>query len=352
MRALLIALLCLGSLVLGACGPTSPTASPVATSPSQGSVTTATPQAADGLPTVTQSTPSPTVADPLTYFWPAEIPQGLQIDISQSFAGDTGYQLVFETQPRSQTSLAIRAGDQAPQPRGRTEAVTIRGLPGAAFTTGAGYSIVWQEDEVPYVVAGGGLEATLAFAEVLEAVSGAVWQQRLADAAPTTGEVSPTTSQPAVSLKVCIAPEVTAAPAMVIVQLTWHCGQEPYTVDRAVLEAGTTEQLLTHTLEALLAGPTVLEQAAGFVSWFAPATAGRLNGVTLDAEGHATVDFATFSALIPNASASAGSAMLLAELRQTVFQFPEVQSVTFQFDGSCDAFWNWLQMSCQQVVRA
>lgn len=177
-------------------------------------------------------------------------------------------------------------------------------------------------------------------------------QANVVAAAPRAENSPSTTMQPGASLEACAVPAVTSGQDTVVVQLTWHCGEQPHTVTRDVPNAADTEQLLVHTLEALLAGPTEAERAAGLQSWFSPATAGKLNDVTLNAQGHATVDFATFSALIPNASTSAGSTMLLAELRQTVFQFSEVQSVTFQFDGSCDAFWNWLQMSCQQVSRA
>jgi hypothetical protein len=34
-----------------------------------------------------------------------------------------------------------------------------------------------------------------------------------------------------------------------------------------------------------------------------------------------------------------------------VFQFDWVRSVEYRLDGSCDAFWEWLQRSCQVVTR-
>jgi hypothetical protein len=118
--------------------------------------------------------------------WPAEIPTGLQIVANESSVDDSGYILALETQPRSQQSASVRAGAPA-QPQAqiapeRTTAVTVRGQPGQAFTTGAGYAISWEEDGVPYKVTGGGLDETLAFANSLEEVSGEVWQQRLAEA--------------------------------------------------------------------------------------------------------------------------------------------------------------------------
>ena len=109
---------------------------------------------------------------------------------------------------------------------------------------------------------------------------------------------------------------------------------------------------LESALRALLEGPTRDEAAAGFTSWFSSQTAQSLNSVAVSDDGRAAVNFADFSALIPNASTSNGSRMLLAELNTTTFQFAEIASVEYRFDGSCDAFWTWLQAgSCQVAAR-
>lgn len=101
----------------------------------------------------------------------------------------------------------------------------------------------------------------------------------------------------------------------------------------------------------LVRGPTPEEQASGIQSWFSAGTAGALRSVTVDSAGSATVDFEDLRRLIPNASSSAGSAMLLHELHGTVFQFPDIRSVEFRILGSCDLFWEWLQQGCQVVRR-
>lgn len=62
-------------------------------------------------------------------------------------------------------------------------------------------------------------------------------------------------------------------------------------------------------------------------------------------------DFSTDSGMA-NASASTASMHLLAQLSSVVLQFPDVESVTYSFDGSCDAFWNWLQRDCGVVSRS
>lgn len=109
---------------------------------------------------------------------------------------------------------------------------------------------------------------------------------------------------------------------------------------------------LEGALEALLEGPTAAERASGISSWFSDATAGLPIHVGVDETGRAVVDFPSeLSRVIPGASSSAGGAALLGELNATVFQFSEVRSVEYRLDGSCEAFWNWLQYACQVVPR-
>jgi hypothetical protein len=93
---------------------------------------------------------------------------------------------------------------------------------------------------------------------------------------------------------------------------------------------------------ALLAGPTDAERAEGYWSHFSTATADRLNFVRAGNQAvHA--DFRDFSAVIPNASSSAGSAALLAELDATLMQFGTAATAIYSFDGDVAAFYEWLQ---------
>jgi hypothetical protein len=108
---------------------------------------------------------------------------------------------------------------------------------------------------------------------------------------------------------------------------------------------------LREALEQLLRGPTAQQQAGDRHSWFSAETAGALRSVTVDSTGHATVEFRDLRPLIPNASSSAGSASLLAELDSAVFQFPGIRSVEYRMEGSCDLFWEWLQYGCHRVMR-
>lgn len=115
------------------------------------------------------------------------------------------------------------------------------------------------------------------------------------------------------------------------------CG-EVFAVQREVV----AEDPIGEALAALLAGPTAAEAAEGYTSWFSSDTAGMLQGYR--SEGDTLhVDFADFSTVIPNASTSCGSGALLAGLDQTVGQFDGVERTRYSFDGSSEAFYEWLQ---------
>jgi spore germination protein GerM len=132
------------------------------------------------------------------------------------------------------------------------------------------------------------------------------------------------------------------------------CGSGPIAPVVAVVrpaESDAIDDRLAAAVRGLLGGPTTDEKASGLRSWFSDATANRLNGVQIGDNGRAIVDFADFSAVIPNASTTEGRRQLMTELRSTIFQFDDVQSVEFWFDGSCDAFWAWLDAPCTPMNR-
>lgn len=102
--------------------------------------------------------------------------------------------------------------------------------------------------------------------------------------------------------------------------------------------------VLHGALEALLRGPTAAERRRGLGGWFSRRTAGKLRSVNLLA-GVAYVDFRDFRKIVPGASSSCGSALLLAQLNRTATQFPTVDRAVYSFDGSRRAFYEWLQLS-------
>lgn len=70
-------------------------------------------------------------------------------------------------------------------------------------------------------------------------------------------------------------------------------------------------------------------------------------------DGHAVIDLGDLRPVIPSASSSAGSALLLAQLDATVFQFRTVQTAEYRIQGSCGVFNEWLQYGgCDPRLRA
>jgi hypothetical protein len=102
--------------------------------------------------------------------------------------------------------------------------------------------------------------------------------------------------------------------------------------------------VLRGALAALLRGPTPAERRLGYGGWFSQRTAGMLRSVRLE-RGVAYVDFRDLRPVIPNASSSCGSALLLAQLDRTTKQFPAVRRTVYSIGGSRRAFYEWLQLS-------
>jgi sporulation and spore germination protein len=102
--------------------------------------------------------------------------------------------------------------------------------------------------------------------------------------------------------------------------------------------------VLRGAMTALLRGPTVAERRKGYGGWFSARTAGKLRSVTL-LDGVAHIDFRDFRRIIPGASSSCGSALLLAQLNRTALQFPTVHRALYSFNGSRTAFYEWLQLA-------
>lgn len=96
-------------------------------------------------------------------------------------------------------------------------------------------------------------------------------------------------------------------------------------------------------MEHLLAGPTEAEQAEGLGGWFSEETRALL--ISAEREGDvARVDFEDLREVIPNASSSCGSAMLLAQLDSTAEQFGASRTL-YSINGDLNTFYEWLQMT-------
>lgn len=208
------------------------------------------------------------------------------------------------------------------------------GAIGAGFVTGGGDVPRRFEGQIPFETPGATMGAIVFFTDSAE--NGEVWSAEVvrvtfrstdADAA-ACGSVLPT--------------RPTLEASEMEVKAYFGCGDEGriFPVYRAVPRSPTP---LRAALEVLLQGPTSAEADAGITSFFNPATAGALRAATI-ADGHAVIDLADVRRVIPNASSSAGSATLLAQLDATVFQFRSIESVEYRIAGSCDTFNEWLQI--------
>ena len=103
-------------------------------------------------------------------------------------------------------------------------------------------------------------------------------------------------------------------------------------------ERRDTEASLRAALDRLVRGA-----AGDSATWFSGETADIVRNVDVDESGRATVDFVDLRPIIPNASSSAGSEMLLAQLNATVFSVAGVESVEYRMAGSCELLGEWLQ---------
>jgi hypothetical protein len=175
---------------------------------------------------------------------------------------------------------------------------------------------------------------------------------------PLAGETADVGSAVAVGIRVeapCLAgpaePEIPAGSMMV--KVLFECAGDGLYPDVSTPVSRTAPDgpnVIEATLRALLAGLTDDERATGLGSFFSADTADALNSVTLGS-GRLVVDF-NDAILINNAGTSTGSTYFLAELNANLFQFPEVGSIEYRLNGSCDAFYGWLQGSCQVGTRA
>lgn len=111
------------------------------------------------------------------------------------------------------------------------------------------------------------------------------------------------------------------------------------------LPSGTEFAELRSALSHLLAGSPEAGRSV-----FSQRTSGKLGDVRL-VDGVAVVDFQDLRGHIPNASTSFVRARLYVELNSVVFKFPEVKSVLYRMNGSCQTFASWLETECKLISR-
>ncbi len=156
-------------------------------------------------------------------------------------------------------------------------------------------------------------------------------------AAPT----APATASPA-------PPESAASPSALVHEPILLFFSHGATSDVCVADHPVVRWVPERSIEIIVAqlvrGPTEAERAAGYSSWFSPATSAAVEGAVLS-DGIARVDFRDLDLLIPNASSSCGSSVLLSSLDATLRQLPAVRETRYSIGGSEERFYLWLQMS-------
>jgi len=95
----------------------------------------------------------------------------------------------------------------------------------------------------------------------------------------------------------------------------------------------------------LMSGPTSEEKTEGYNSFFSNETANDLKGFKI-IKGVAYINFKDFRQKIPNASTSCGGQQFLAQIENTLKQFPGVDKIIMAIDGQPNTFYEWLQFGC------
>ena len=118
------------------------------------------------------------------------------------------------------------------------------------------------------------------------------------------------------------------------------------------ITAAEAEAPLRAALLRLLRGVTPRERRLGCYSTFSD-DAGVLRAVKI-VDGQAVVDFhrRPFRDDLAFVSTSHAGAVFMAQLSLTIFQFPNVKSIRYEFDGNCRAFGDFMQAAeCVVVPR-
>lgn len=112
-----------------------------------------------------------------------------------------------------------------------------------------------------------------------------------------------------------------------------------------IAPSATTSDMLKATLQALFAGPTVQEAAAGYASLFSKDTQGILKDVFIT-DHTAYINLTDIRTVIPNASTSCGGADFFAEVETTVKQFSGITRIIYAIDNTPQTFYEWIQIGC------
>lgn len=178
------------------------------------------------------------------------------------------------------------------------------------------------------------------------------------EAARRAADREASTSEP---VGVCPQPDGEPGETQRVVLLYLIC--DPMTSDSTRVLAGLVPvgrtiagdgEVLTVALRALLSGTTANEEAAGYSSWFSPATADALLSVEVD-NNLATINLEAGSiGSLNNVSTSTGGTYFRGQLFGTTFANAAVDSVEFQLDGDPGRFCGLMELvsDCTPITRS
>lgn len=112
-----------------------------------------------------------------------------------------------------------------------------------------------------------------------------------------------------------------------------------------VREIPQTQAVAKAALNELFAGPNQEEASVGATSFFSNKTKSILKSVKIENET-AYVDLIDIRQILSNVSTSCGSASFLAEIENTLKQFPTVKKVIIAINGNPETFYEWIQIGC------
>lgn len=107
------------------------------------------------------------------------------------------------------------------------------------------------------------------------------------------------------------------------------------------------ENMAFQSLTELLKGPTPEEISQGYTLFFSEKTKLILKNLKIKDET-AYVNFRDFRSIIPNVSASCGSAEFIAEIETTLKQFPNIKKVVIAIEDKPAVFYEWIQLGCSK----
>lgn len=120
-----------------------------------------------------------------------------------------------------------------------------------------------------------------------------------------------------------------------------------YGAERNIEETSGNDQIITVSLRELFKGPNTAERQGGYSSLFSSKTKDILISVKV-INRMAYVNLKDFRKIIPNASASCGSAEFFAEVGETVKHYRTADKVIYAINGDPEPFYEFMQTGCSK----